>query len=587
MNSLSQIVPSYERGFKDKIVPIREAAKKVYTVNEFNEFKEKFTREEFLVAYVSIVAGIVEARISADFQTKQDLFSEIVTNSKIGLNKAFDGFTPDGHTLSCKECGKMSVEIYESNTFYELEGKRFHNGDHGEIVLKCFNSWVMDHIYFRIKGGYDKDRRKRTQFKEYSCPDCQRYTIEKNANDNEEILICSFCTQETGIITQFSKKNIHIEDENGLKIPEALKERGSFYNSEVLSLSGSIGNSEKDKEITLHDLVYSKESPELHVLQSRLKDAVEDIKDAIAEKWTSKKTGIFRDPSREAEMFDFLVPGDVIYSEEDIDQMDEAEYRRKIDRSNRSLGLKIAEEAGYSYPYAVCLDCGRKFSLGKNWKRKFERLKKEGCFFAESAIEHTTVWSDGAYDVVEAKNNLAFQYRIGYERSVIAGSNSGSTTVFEETGIDKHNKQVLSNYDERRIHGFNLEVRSHKNGFSDIGDWANTLLPENYKGKKEHITEYMHQVTNRWMGKLRNSCPECKEKLEELEVKLAGQGDFTCLSCDYTWKLREGEFLKRIKSDVYTKNLYLKYLNLLKDLLLLRREMRNPVVDLQNPCFGV
>jgi len=203
MNSLNQIIPSYERGFKDKLVPIREAAKRVYTTNEFEEFKAKFTREEFLVGYVSIVAGIIDSRINTDFQTKQDLFSEIITNPKIGLNKAYDSFTPDEHNLACKECGKKSVDIYEANEYYELGGKKFHNGDHGEVVLKCLNSWVMDHIYFRVKGGYDKDRKKRAQFKEYSCPYCKRFTIEKNSKDNEEILICQYCTQETGVLTQF------------------------------------------------------------------------------------------------------------------------------------------------------------------------------------------------------------------------------------------------------------------------------------------------------------------------------------------------------------------------------------------------
>jgi len=582
MNSLSQIVPSYERGFKDKIVPIREAAKKIYTVEEFEEFKANFTIEEFLVSYVSIVAGIVESRVNTDFQTKQDLFSDIITSSKLGLNKAYDSFAPNGHSLSCKECGKMSVEIYQSNDFYEQDGKKFHKEDNGEISLKCFNSWVMDHIYYRVKGGYDKDRRKRTQFKEYACPHCNRFTIEKSSKDNEELLTCIFCTEETGIITRFSKKNISIEGVLG-----STKERGSFYNSEVLSLSGAIGNtSDKDKEITLNEIIYSKENPELQLLQGKLKDAITDIKVAIAKNWSSKKTGIFKDPVKEAEMFDLLVPGDVIYSEEDIDQMNETERRRKIDSSNRSLGLKIAEEAGYSYPYAVCLDCGRKFYLGKNWERKFEQLKEEGCPFGDSAIEHNNTWSDGVYDAVEAKNNLTFQYRIGYERSLIAGSNSGSTTMFDGVGISKRNKQVLSNYDERRVNGFNLEVRSNKAGFSDVGDSVNVPLPRDYKGEKEHITEYMHQVTNRWMGKLRNSCPQCKAKLEELEVKLAGQGDFTCISCNYTWKLREGEFLKRVKSDAFTKDLYSKYLVLLKDLLFLRRELSNPVVDLQT-SFGV
>jgi len=573
MSSLFKIVRSYEKGLRGKsAVEIREAAKKIYTTREFDEFKSKNSKDEFIFSYASIVAGIVDSKIIAPNETKEDIFSEIVTDFKVGLNKAYDSFVPEGHSLTCKRCATKSIEIYESGNFEERQDKRFHIGDGGEVVLKSLNSWVMDHIFYRVKGGYDKEKKKRTQFKEYACPKCKRFTLER-LRDDDEVLVCRPCTEEEGSLVFFDKE-------------QAARQRNSFYNSDILSFHSPIGGNE-NKDSVLEDILYVADNThEVAVLQGQVKAVIIQIKGKIG-KWKPRKTGIFREAQKEAEMFDFLVPGDIIYSEDDLENMSDKERIRKMGSANKSLGLEIAEKAGYSYPYAVCYDCGREFFLGKNWEKRFEQLKKEGCPFVDIADEHQLSWTaEGVYDVVEARNNLTFQYRIGYERALGAGSNNGSTN-FEGGGKLKRNKQTLSNYDERRINGLNLGIRSHKNGFSDIGKWAKTPLPEGYKGKKECITDYMHQVTNRWMGKLRNSCPDCKAELEELEMRLAGQGDFTCLSCGYTWKLREGEFLKRIKSNGDTKALYKAYLNLLYELLTLKKRSRVQIININNPNFGV
>lgn len=592
-SELTKISQTFEKSLRNKTaLEIRVYARLVYTTAQFEEFKRKYTKEEYLIAYASKVAEIIEQRVKInDIAKKKDLFSKIISDPGVGLNKAFDSFNPDklicnicreevtddcyekdgrkfhkvddGELISdklvCKVCGKSSAEILNNGNYRDENGKRIHITDDGELVCKSFNSWVVDHIQYPTKNT-DKEADKRAQYKEYACPQCGKFILEKTRQEDEQ-LVCEYCSED-GKAFYFNKS-------------EATKQKKSYYNTEMSYLSQPIGNGD-DESLTLNNILYDKDDSEELFLRSRLKDTISKIKMAIATKWPRQKTGIFKNPEQEAQMFDYFVPSEFLYSEEDIQNMSEQEFEQKIKKADKATGLMIAERAGYTFPYAICLDCGLKIILGnvgsdpKNPKylEKWEALKKQGCpnRFAE---EHQIGSPPSGYDRDKAIADSDYQYRVGYERAITSGSNAGKVVNFEETS----NTVSLSlNYDERRLQGSNLELRDHKSVFSDIGDAKDLNLPTNYKGEKEHITIYMHQVANRWMGKLRKDCPKCRAELAELEIMVVGRGQMTCPECGYTWDLREGDFLKRVKTDVNTKDLFKQFLSVLRELLILRHE---------------
>lgn len=601
-SELSKTAYEFERSLKGKTAAeIRAAARKVYTNKQFEDLKRMYTKDEFLVAYAIKVAEAIERTVKIDdIERKKDLFCEIVSNPGIGLNKAYASFNPDklacaicgievmdeteevvanwvdkdgkkihiedggeftSEKLICEVCKKSSAEILMEENYYEKDGKRFHKDDDGELVCKSFNSWVVDHIQYPTKN-IDKDADKRAQYREYACPHCGRFVLEGTSSDTEE-LTCKSCSEEEG-----KGKEIKF-----LK-SDARRSKKSFYNTEVSYLSQPIGNSD-DENLTLNNLLFDKDDSEELILRSRLKDVIAKIKIEIGG-WPSQTTGIFKDPKVEAEMFDYFIPSEFLYDEVDIEHMDEQEFNQKIKSLNKATGLTIAEKSGHTFPYAICLDCGLKIALGKNWQKRIGQLQKQGCPHKKLGIEHKPDWSDQGYDRNRAIAEPTFQYRLGYkgERGLSSGSNNNKVVEFVAETIVPIG---VENYDERRIAGLNIELRSYTNGFSDIGKHIRKSLPEGYVGEKEHITQYMHQVANRWMGKLRKDCPnpKCRAEVEQLTLIVnsgsAGQGKVTCPSCGHSWDLREGDFIKRIKKDKATKDLYQLFLSILRELLFLRK----------------
>ena len=611
VSELTKTAIGFEKALKGKTATdLRTAARKVNTVKQFEEFKRLYSKDDFLIAYAIKVAETIDRTVKInDIEKKMDLFSEIISKPEIGLNKAYESFNPDKqicttcgeeivdttddtvanwyeeagkkfHTedngeffaekLVCGTCKKSSTEIIDAGAYYEKDGKRFHTDDDGELVCKCFNSWVIDHLRYATKN-IDKDADKRSQFREYACPHCGRFVLEGTSNEEEE-LNCKACSAEQNAPVNFLKR-------------DARRSKKSFYNTEINSLSQPIGNGE-DENLTLTNILVDKDDSEELMLKSRLKDVIAKIKGKIGS-WKPMKTGIFKNPADEAEMFDYFIPSEFLYSEADIAEMNDQEFEKKIKLPNKATGLIIAEKAGYTFPYVICLDCGLKVSLGKNWNSRIGQLQKQGCPHRHLADEHKTAWTDnGAYDRNRAIAEPLFQFRLGYknERGLSSGSNEGKIVEFvaENTMVSE-----AKNYDERRIAGMNLELRSYNNGFSDIGDHAQKPLPIGYEGVKEHITLYMHQVANRWMGKLRQDCPSCHTKVEQLSLLIGsgspGQGKVTCPHCSHVWVLREGDFIKRIKKDKGpngANELYQQFLSVLRELLFLRKNSNTGIISI-------
>lgn len=567
VQKMERAVRDLERCFPSHVTDkLREEAQHVYTSADFLAFKAKYSLLHVQSAFARQIVKVIDRQLKyADLGRKEDLYSVILMDEKQGLNKALSSFDPEKASLACKLCEESSSSIIDNDDFYIKDGKKFHKADDGELVCKSLNSWIVDFIYYPTKGP-DKDAMKRSRFREYNCPTCGTPVLEKTKAKDEE-MTCEDCSSVLGKTVTFQKSN-------------DLKSRKSFYHTEVYSISNPLGDEDGP---TLDEILFDNSSDaEESILRSRANQLIDKLEGLVAQ-WTPRKSGIFKNsPSKESEVFRLLIPEDFLFSDHEIMKMTATEFQQKVPKSTKALGIIVAGKAGRIYPYAVCQDCGKKYDLGKNWEKNFQALQLQRC--TNEAVEHRSSWTDHVYDKARAQNDLTYQHRIGYERALEAGSNSGVFCDFKE---DKTAQPVPvgANYEERRLLGQNLELHSYTNGFSDIGDAVDIPLPAGYLGKKEHIDLYLFQAANRWMGKLRTDCPECKAEIDELnEAQEAGtpKGEMTCPHCGYKWNLREGDFLKRIKTNPQTNKLYQELMDTLRQILRLRVASKDPIIGISH-----
>ena len=565
VQKMERAVRDLERCFStESLEKLREEAQHIYTGIDFVAFKGKYSLLQVQAAFSRQIVRVIDRQLRyADLGKKEDLYSLILMDEKQGINKALSSFDPEKASLSCKLCEESSSVIIDSNDFYVKNGKKYHKVDDGELVCKSLNSWIVDFIYYPTKGP-DKDAMKRSRYREYNCPKCGTPVLEKTRNKEEE-LTCEDCFSLFGEVTLFKKSN-------------ELKSRKSYYHTEVFSISNPLGGDVDGP--TLDEMLFDNSNDaEEALLRSRANHLIDKLEKLIAQ-WVPRKSGIFKDNDslKESEVFRLLIPEDFLFSDHEVMKMSVAEFQKKVPKSTKALGIMIAGKAGRIYPYSVCQDCGKKYDLGKNWEKNFQMLQLQGC--TSEAIEHRSNWTDQVYDKARALNDVTYQHRIGYERALEAGSNSDVFCDFKEDKTVKH-VSVGVNYEERRLLGLNLELHSYTNGFSDIGDANIIPLPSGYLGKKEHIDLYLFQAANRWMGKLRTNCPNCKKEIDELnEAQEAGtpKGEFACPHCDYKWKLREGDFLQRIKTSPRTGRLYQELMDTLRQILKLRVASKDPII---------
>lgn len=567
VQKMERAVRDLERCFTpESINELREMAQHVYTTADFAAFNAKYNLLHVQSAFARQIVKIIDRQLRhADLGKKEDLFSVILMDEKQGVRKALSSFDPEKASLVCKLCNESSSTIIDSSNFYIKDGKKFHSADDGELVCKSLNSWIIDFIYYPTKGP-DRDAMKRSRFREYNCPTCGTSILEKTKAKDEE-MTCEDCSSLLGKTITFMKSN-------------ELKSRKSYYHTEVYSISTPLGDEEGP---TLDEMLFNNgNDAEEAVLRTQANQLINKLESLITQ-WVPCKSGIFKSNSssaKESEVFRLLIPEDFLFSDNEIMKMTTLEFQQKVPKATKALGIIVAEKAGRIYPYAVCQDCGKKYDLGKNWEKNFQLLQFQRC--TNKAVEHCSGWTDQVYDKVRAQNDATYQYRIGYERALESGSNSNVFCEFKE---DKTAKAVLigTNYEERRLLGQNLELHSYTNGFSDIGDEINIPLPTGYLGKKEHIDVYLFQAANRWMGKLRTNCPKCKAQIDELnEAQEAGtpKGEMTCPHCKHKWNLREGDFLKRIKTNPQTGKLYQGLMDTLRQILKLRVASKDLVVGI-------